>query len=61
MDILITGITGRIGANLAAKLLDEGHDVDAVLAQRGTNRRRRLRGPGRDLKFDLGEDLLSHV
>ena len=31
MDILITGITGRIGANLAAKLLDEGHEVRGLV------------------------------
>ena len=31
MDILITGITGRIGANLAAKLLDQGHEVRGLV------------------------------
>jgi UDP-glucose 4-epimerase len=31
MDILITGITGRIGANLAARLIDEGHEVRGLV------------------------------
>jgi len=31
MRILITGITGRIGANLAADLLDEGHHVRGLV------------------------------
>jgi len=31
VDILITGITGRIGANLAQKLVDEGHEVRGLV------------------------------
>ena len=31
MRILITGITGRIGANLAASLLNEGHEVRGLV------------------------------
>lgn len=31
MRILVTGITGRIGANLAALLLDEGHEVRGLV------------------------------
>ena len=31
MKILITGITGRIGANVAAKLRTEGHDIRGLV------------------------------
>lgn len=31
MKILITGITGRIGSNLAARLREEGHEVRGLV------------------------------
>ena len=31
MKILITGISGRIGANLAKALIDEGHEVRGLV------------------------------
>ena len=31
MRILITGITGRIGGNLAAQLLEQGHQVRGLV------------------------------
>src|SRR5204863_1399534 len=40
--------------------LAELHDVDAVLAERGADRRRRVRLPARDLELDEGENLLGH-
>src|SRR3954469_703807 len=39
-------------------LLAELHDVDAVLAERGPDRRRRRRGTGLDLQLDESGDLL---
>ena len=40
--------------------LAELHDVDAVLAQRGADRRGRVRLPGGDLQLDDLDDLLGH-
>ena len=55
---------GDRGAHVARRLgverLDELHDVDAVLAQRGADRRSRGGLPARGLQLDGGEDLLRH-
>ena len=41
--------------------LAEFHDVEAALAERGADRRRRIRGPRRHLQLDVTCDLLRHV
>src|SRR3954465_8619556 len=55
---------GQDGAGLVLRLgverLAELHDVDAVLAERGADRRRRRRLAADGLQLDLGEDLLRH-
>ena len=43
------------------ELLAELHDVDAVLAERGADRRRRVRRAGGALQLDDGDDLLRHL
>lgn len=48
MRILITGITGRIGANLAAALLREGHQVRGLVWPKD-DRTEKLRGLGVEL------------
>ncbi|MSS72427.1 MAG: NAD(P)-dependent oxidoreductase [Candidatus Latescibacteria bacterium] len=48
MRILITGITGRIGANLAAALLKEGHQVWGLVWPKD-DRTAKLRGLGVEL------------
>src|SRR5690606_18324523 len=40
--------------------LAELHDVQAALAQCGTDRRRRIRLPGLDLQLDVTDDFLCH-
>src|SRR5438105_11808875 len=47
-------------ARLGVEGLAELHDVDAVLAQRRADRRRRVRLPAGDLQLDHGHDLLGH-
>src|SRR5262249_47474245 len=46
----------RLGAGVEA--LAELHDVDAVLTERGTDRRRRIRFAGGNLQLDETSDLL---
>lgn len=48
MRILITGITGRIGANLAAALVKEGHQVRGLVWPKD-DRTEKLRGLGVEL------------
>src|SRR5262245_25861439 len=48
-------------AGLVVELLDELPDVDAVLTERRTDRRRGSRLPGRALQFDDRGDFLGHV
>src|SRR4029453_388646 len=45
---------------LRVERLAELHDVDAVLAQGGTDRRRRVGLPARDLQLDECQDFLRH-
>src|SRR5712692_669378 len=45
---------------LRVKGFAEFHDVNAVLAQRRTDRRRRIRFARRNLKFDIACDFLCH-
>src|SRR5204863_617096 len=45
---------------LRVERLAELHDVDAVLAERGADRRRRVRLPAGDLQLDQREDLFRH-
>jgi len=40
--------------------LAEFHDVEAALAEGGTDRRRRIGRPGRDLQLDIAGDFLRH-
>ncbi|HIG48146.1 MAG TPA: NAD-dependent epimerase/dehydratase family protein, partial [candidate division Zixibacteria bacterium] len=44
MNILITGITGRVGANLAAGLISEGHTIHGLVWPRdpSTDKLRKL-------------------
>src|SRR6185369_2996211 len=46
--------------SLGVKRLAELHDVYAVLTKRGTDWRRGIRFPGRDLKLDIRSYLLCH-
>ena len=48
MRILITGVTGRIGANLASSLVQQGHDVRGLVWARDA-RTEKLAGIGLDL------------
>ena len=48
MEILVTGITGRIGANLAAQLIDRGHQVRGLVWARD-RRVEKLEGLGAEL------------
>ena len=49
--------TGRMSPGLflggGVEFLAEGHDVDALLAERGADGRRRVRLPGGNLQFDV--------
>ena len=56
MDILITGITGRIGANLAAALTQRGHRVRGLVWPRDS-RIEKLR----DLKVELHQGSLTEA
>src|SRR5262249_10749908 len=47
--------------SLGVELLAEAHDVDAVLTERGPDRRRRGRLAGPKRQFDLSGDFLRHV
>ena len=49
-----------VGLRLGVERLDELHDVDAVLAERGADRRRRAGLAADRLELDLGENLLRH-
>ena len=51
------GLRLRLGVERLAEL----HDVDAALPERGTDRRARVRRPGRNLQLDLRDDLLRHA
>ena len=57
--------TGRDAAvllrGLRVERLAELHDVDAVLAERGADRRRRVRLPAGDLELDERQDFLRHA
>jgi hypothetical protein len=57
-------VNGHDRASLAAGalviILDEGHDVDAVLTQRRTNRRRWRGFASLQLELDDGEYFLCH-
>ena len=48
------------GLGLGVEGFAELHDVDAVLAQRGADRRRRVGVAGLDLQLDEGEDFFGH-
>ncbi|HVG96855.1 MAG TPA: NAD(P)-dependent oxidoreductase, partial [Chloroflexota bacterium] len=48
MRVLVTGITGRIGANLAAQLVERGHEVRGLVWARDA-RVEKLRGLGVEL------------
>ncbi len=50
MKILITGITGRIGANLAKALLNEGHQVRGLVWKKDL-RIEKLQGLGVELQY----------
>src|SRR5687767_7729481 len=50
MNILVTGITGRIGANLAASLVAEGHQVRGLVWARDA-RVEKLEGLGVELLY----------
>src|SRR3954454_7184823 len=49
-----------LGLRLGVERLAELHDVHAVLAERGTDRRRRVRLSARDLELDQCENFLGH-
>ncbi len=57
--------TGQDHAILALRpgveLLAERHDVDALRAERRTDRRRRVRAPRRDLQLHEPDDFLGHT
>ena len=42
MDILVTGATGRIGANLVVRLLDKGHSIRSFVYPADASRARKL-------------------
>src|SRR5581483_10889322 len=46
---------------LRVERLAEFHDVDAALAERGADRRRRVRRACRHLQFQIARDLLCHL
>ena len=50
MRILVTGITGRIGANLAAALVERGHQVRGLVWARDA-RVEKLEGLGVELQY----------
>src|SRR3954447_2507861 len=50
MRLLVTGITGRIGANLAAALVERGHQVRGLVWERDT-RVEKLAGLGVELQY----------
>src|SRR3954467_3637070 len=50
----------RLGLGGGVELLAEAHDVDAVLAERRPDRRRRVRLAGGKLQLDESGDLLRH-
>src|SRR5204863_8073519 len=49
-----------LGLRLRVERFAELHDVDAVLAERRADRRRRVRLPAGDLQLDQREDLFRH-
>src|SRR5208282_1381265 len=46
---------------LRVERLAKLHDVEAALAERGTDRRRRISRPGRHLQLDVSGDFLCHA
>ena len=59
--VISTGmIVPDLGLRARVERLAELHDVDAVLAQGGADRRRRVGGAGGDLQLDECQDLLGH-
>ena len=59
--VISTGADAAAGLlRLRVESLAELHDVDAVLAERGADRRSGVRLPAGDLEVDDGEDLLRH-
>ena len=57
MKILVTGGTGRIGANLAANLLAKGHDIRCLVYPGDASRANKL--AGYDRVEVVGGDLRS--
>ena len=51
----------RLLLRARVELLAEGHDVDALLTERGAHRRGGVGLTGWDLQFDFTDDFFSHL